>query len=192
MRLEELFDACCWYAIHTKPNQENRASGNLKAWGVETFAPRLRRPHFNQSVAGAVYSVEPLFRSYIFARFDAEKMMHKIRLTRGVRSVVNCGGQPTPIDDEIIHLIQSRIEDGFVRMGEDLKSGDNVVIKDGPMQGFSGIFEWNLKDSDRVMILLTTISFQAHMVVEREQLKKVSNEITGRPASPQRQRGLVI
>ncbi len=191
MRLEELFDVRCWYAIHTKPNQENRASENLSAWGVETFAPRLRKPNFGQSGASVVHTVEPLFRSYIFARFDAGKMTHKVRLTRGVRNVVSCGGEPTRIDDEIIHLIQSRVEDGFVRMGEDLKCGDNVVIKDGPLQGLSGIFEWNLKDADRVMILLTTISFQAHMVVEKERLKKVSNEITGRLPSPSVRRGFV-
>lgn len=180
MRMEELFDFSSWYAIHTKPKQENRASENLRAWGVETFVPRLRRPNFSRSVAGMVYSIEPLFRSYIFARFSAGKMLHKVRLTRGVHSVVSCDGEPTRIDDEIIRLIQSRVEDGFVRMGEDLKSGDNVVIKEGPLQGFSGIFEWNLKDSDRVMILLTTISFQGHVVVERARLKKVSNQISGR------------
>jgi transcriptional antiterminator RfaH len=192
MRLEEVLDVY-WYAIHTKPNQENRASDNLRAWGVETFAPRLRKPHFNQSVAGTIHSVEPLFRGYIFARFSAERMMHKVRLTRGVHSVVSCGAEPTRIDDEIISLIQSRVEEGFVRMGEDLKSGDTVVIRDGPLQGFSGIFEWDLKDSDRVMILLTTISFQAHMVVERERLKKVGSEISGRLSPPTRaQRGFVV
>lgn len=172
--MEELFDVPCWYAIHTKPKQENRASENLRAWGLETFAPRLRRARSRRFAAGAVYTVEPLFRSYIFARFGVRKMLHPIRLTRGVHSVVSCGGEPTRIDDEIIRLIRSRAEDGFVRMGEDLKSGDNVVIRDGPLQGLSGIFEWNLKDSDRVMILLTAISFQGHMVVERERLKKVS------------------
>jgi hypothetical protein len=55
-----------------------------------------------------------------------------------------------------------------------LKEGDNVTINDGNLQGISGIFEWKLKASDRVMILLTTTNYQGHLMVERELLQKVS------------------
>jgi hypothetical protein len=37
-----------------------------------------------------------------------------------------------------------------------------------------GIFEHDLKDSDRVVILLTAISYQGRIVLEKELLAKVS------------------
>ena len=75
---EEALDITCWYAIHTKPNQEERASQNLIAWGVETFLPLLRKRSFEEHVARAVYRIEPLFRSYIFARCNASNMLYKV------------------------------------------------------------------------------------------------------------------
>ena len=39
-------DAIRWYAIHTKAKQDLRASRNLEAWGVETFAPRIEQRRY--------------------------------------------------------------------------------------------------------------------------------------------------
>lgn len=163
-----------WYAIHTKPNQEDRASQNLIAWGVETFAPLLRKRCFGKHVARAAYRIEPLFRSYIFARFNAANMLHKVRFTRGVHSVVSCSGVPTPVDDDIISLIQSRAEDDFVRLDDDLKHGDKVVISGGQFKGLSGIFDRRASKSERVTLLLRTITYQAYVEVESALVKKAS------------------
>lgn len=174
MQREEALDNTRWYAIRTKPNQEDRACQNLIAWGVETFAPLLRKRCFGEYVASAVYRIEPLFRSYIFARFNAGNMLHKVRFTRGVHSVVSCSGVPTPIDDEIITLIQSRAEDGFVRLDDDLKHGDKVVISGGQFKGLSGIFDRRASKSERVMLLLRTITYQACVEVESALVRKAS------------------
>lgn len=174
MQREEVLDNTRWYAIRTRPNQENRAGENLIAWGVETFVPRLRKRCFGEYVARAVYRIEPLFRSYIFARFKAGDMLHKVRFTRGVHSVVSCGGVPTPIDDEIITLIQSRAEDGFVRLDDDLKHGDKVVISGGQFKGLSGIFDRRASNSERVLLLLRTVAYQACVEVESTLVRKAS------------------
>ena len=171
---EEALNNTRWYAIHTKPNQEDRVSQNLIAWGVETFAPLLRKRCFGKQVARAVYRIEPLFRSYIFARFNAANMLHKVRFTRGVHSVVSCSGIPTPVDDDIISLIQSRAEDGFVRLDDDLKHGDKVVISGGQFKGLSGIFDRKASKSERVMLLLRTITYQAYVEVESALVIKAS------------------
>lgn len=173
MRCEIAIDQLCWYAIHTHPNQEDRTDSNLRAWGVETFNPKLKVRRFDQT-GRPVQVTKSLFPQYIFARFNAN-CLGKVNFTRGVRRVVSFGDRPVPIDEQVIDLVRSKVgEDGFVKIGEDLKAGDNVVVKDGPLQGFSGIFGRKLKASDRIRIMLTTISYQGHMVVEREQLKKVS------------------
>ena len=167
--------AARWYAIHTKPKQEGRADGNLRAWGVETFTPRIGECRYT-SAGHVKKELKPLFPQYIFARFDAKHMLHQVCFTRGINSVVRFGGEhPTPIDNEIIAIIRSRAgADGLIDLSEKFKAGDRLVIKEGPLKNFVGIFERNVKDSDRVMILLNTLKYQAHLSLERKLVKKIS------------------
>ena len=157
-----------WYAVQTKPREEDRADYNLRAWGVETLAPRIRerrlRPFSNQPG----YAIKPLFPRYIFARFNADEQLHKICYTRGVYSVVFCGDRPAQVDDETVRTIQARIgTDGFVSLSEELKPGAPVTIKDGTFRGMNGLFVRELSGSDRVSILLTNLTYQAHITVDR-------------------------
>jgi transcription antitermination factor NusG len=70
----------------------------------------------------------------MFARFDAGRMLRKVWFTRGVSKVIGFGDGPSPVEDEIIELIKSRVgKEGFVEFNEDLKRGDKVVIRDGPL-----------------------------------------------------------
>jgi transcriptional antiterminator RfaH len=158
-----------WYVIYTKPNEEDRADSNLAAWGLETFSPRIRKKQLNEFTGKPTYFARPLFPRYIFARFDAEKFLHKVSNSRGVQRVLSINYAPVPVDDEIVALIHSKVvEDGFVRLDEPFKRGDEVRIKDGSFKGIDGIFDRTLKDKNRVMIFLTAINFQGSVVVERD------------------------
>jgi transcription elongation factor/antiterminator RfaH len=162
-----------WYAIHTHPKQEDRADENLQAWHVETFAPKLRARRANPYARTPTYYTKHLFPRYIFARFKTDEFLHKVRYTRGVESVVGIGTNPSPIDDQVISLIKSHSDDqSVIQINDGLKVGSEVVISDGPLRGFTGIFERSMKDSDRVMILLNTVSYQSHIVIERELIRE--------------------
>ena len=172
---ETLTDNLHWYALHTHPKQELRADENLRSWNVETFTPKLRTRRSNPSGRTAIHFTKPLFPRYIFARFRATEYLHKVRFTRGVASVVSIGNVPTPIDDQVIEIIKSQSDaDSIVTLNDGLKVGSEVVICEGPLKGLTGIFERNMKDSDRVMILLNTVSFQSHIVLERQVLRQKS------------------
>ena len=173
--VENTTDAARWYALQTHALQEDRAAENLNAWGVETFAPKYKERRSNAFTGRPVYFTRSLFPRYMFARFDAGRMLRKVWFTRGVAQVVGFGDGPSPVDDEIIELIKSRVgDDGFVQFDEELKRGDKVVIRDGPLTNLVGVFESDLEDGDRVMMLLTAISYQCHFTIERELLKKIS------------------
>jgi MbtH protein len=117
---------------------------------------------------------KPLFPSYIFAKFIANDLYQKVRYTRGIRRLISFGDSPTVVDEEIIAMIQSRIsKDGFVRIDEDIKPGDKVVIKDGPFRTFTGVFEREMSSTDRVRVLLLAVSYQAHIEIERDMVKKI-------------------
>jgi transcriptional antiterminator RfaH len=129
----------------------------------------------NEFTGALTYLTKPLFPGYMFARFNARKQLAKISFTRGVHHVVSFGGEPTPVEDEIIAIISERIdENGFVKIGDELKQGDKVVIKAGPLKDFEGVFERELNDSERISVLLTTINYQGRVVVNRDLLERAS------------------
>ena len=169
------FSGLHWYAIHTKRSEEDRADGNLRAWGVETFAPKIRESSLNQFTNRPAFVNKPLFPGYIFARFDLNVSLHQINSTRGIQSVLGYGDGPSPVDDRIIDMIRSRTnQGGFVQLDEDLVPGRQLTIRDGPLKGLVGVLEREMKDTERVMLLLTCVNYQGHFVIERENLRRAS------------------
>lgn len=176
MSFATAIDHPCWYVVHTHPKQENRAESNLRAWNVETFFPKIRDTRFNEFSSKPAYVIKPLFPGYLFARFVMGNLLHKIRYTRGVHSVVCVGDTPASIDDAAIEIIAAQIDgEGFVKLGDELKPGTKVLIQAGPFKGFTGIFEREAKDTDRIKILLDSVCYQAHVEIERRLVKSVTN-----------------
>jgi transcription elongation factor/antiterminator RfaH len=165
-----------WYVVHTHSRQEDRAAGNISSYNVETFAPRFRQVRYNEFNGRPTYLLKPLFPSYIFARFRIEESFHKIRYTRGVHSLISFNDSPAKVDDDIIAILRSRVkDDGLVKMNDDLKPGDEVVIQEGLFKNFTGIFEHEIGDADRVRILLETVNYQIHAVVTSQAVKKLNS-----------------
>jgi transcriptional antiterminator RfaH len=159
--------SAAWYALATKPRQEDRAVENLEAWKIPTLAPKLD--------ARAGDRRKLLFPGYIFACFDIATKAQKIRFTRGVSYIVGFGGRPAEVADEIITAISFRIgKNGSVALDGNFQAGDPIVITSGPLQNFQGVFEQELSDSERVRILLTTVAYTARIEISKYDLKKQS------------------
>lgn len=174
MSVEGISDALSWYVIRTGPKQEERAIRNLNAWLVEAFVPKVRLPRLNSFTGITSYVPGPMFPRYAFARFDANRLLHRVCYTRGVQSVVSFGGVAAQLDDLIIDLMRSRIgDDGFVQIGADFKVGERVRVKGGPLANFVGVFDHKIDSRDRVEILLTAVSYQGRIVVEKEFVEKI-------------------
>ena len=173
--LENAGDQPTWFVVCTNAKQEDRAYNNLHAWGVECFNPKIKAYRRNQFTGVATQMPKPLFPRYIFARFSISRSLHKISFTRGVQRVVSSDDKPTPIDDEVIALLQARVDnDGFLRVGEPLKPGDKVRVKDGPWKALVGVVEREHKSNERIMILLDSLKFQSRLTIERDWVEKIS------------------
>ena len=173
MNLESWADNRQWYVVHTHLKQEERANENLKSWGVETLHAKLKTRRYNEFTGAPTNLTQPLFPRYLFAKFNAREQLPKIRFTRGVNNVVCFGENPAPVDEDIIDIIRARIdENGFVKENDELKPGDKVVISAGPLRSLIGIFEREIKGSDRISILLTAIEFQGRLVVEKDLVQR--------------------
>lgn len=185
MSVESGQDTSRWYVVHTNPKQEERADSNLRAWGVETLHPKLQTCRFNEFTGAPTVTTRSLFPRYIFAKFNARKQLGKISFTRGVHNVVCFGGQPISVDEDIIQIVKDRIDQtGFVKLGDELKQGDRVVVKAGPLREFEGIFERKLKDNERISVLLTTISYQGRLVINKNLIEKVTAHASPQAAKP--------
>jgi transcriptional antiterminator RfaH len=164
-----------WYAIYTKAKEEERAGSNLRAWGVKTFLPRIREFRFNEHSGRPTSFLKHLFPRYIFARFDAGSLLHKVNFTRGVCKVVSFGNGPSPVDEILIDTIKSQISaEGFVRSDDKFNDGDSVMVKAGLFRSLEGTVERDLKDCDRLVILLSSVSYQGRLMIEKALVKKVA------------------
>jgi transcriptional antiterminator RfaH len=167
-------DAQRWYVIHTLPKQEDRAERNLRAWDIETFNPLVKEPRLNRYSGRRFYVAKSLFPRYIFARFVASGLLNKICFTRGVHSILTYGKSPAFVEDEIVASIQARIgEDGFVMLEDELKPGDEVMIRDGLLKSFSGVFLRNIKNTERVEILLASVSYHGRVLIDKDSVEKI-------------------
>jgi len=156
-----------WYAVNTKPRQEKVAEANLRQLGVETFCPQLKREKWIRRKWQTV--VGPLFPGYLFARFDAKTQLRAVKYARGVRRIVGFGPAPVRVDEGIIESIRSRIRNGYVTVqpSAPLAPGQAVRIHGGPLEGLRAVFEREMSDRQRVVLLLQALSYQARVVVAR-------------------------
>lgn len=156
-----------WYAVNTKPHQEDLAELTLQRLGVETFCPQLKQ---NKAIGQRRLTVtDPLFPGYLFARFDLDTHYRAVNYARGVRKVVSFGPDPAIVDADMIETIKSRLEDGYVTVQRPLFTpGQAVRIQEGPLEGLEAIFVQEMSDQQRVVLLLQALSYQARVVVDLE------------------------
>ena len=177
--IENSMDIPCWYVIHTNVRQEDRADRNLRSQHIETLNPKIMERRSNPYTGKASFLASPLFPRYIFAKFRAGLMLQKVYFTRGIHSVVSFGDGPTPVDEEIIDTITDHMSpDGFIRIVNELQKGDRVVIEDGSFKNFEGIFESEVKQTDRIVVLLNAVRYQSRIQIGKDQVKKFDESRT--------------
>lgn len=161
-----------WFAIHTKPHQEQLAAARLRQLDLEVFLPRLRQDQFVCGVPRLV--TKPLFPGYLFARYCPLVSGEAVRYVPGVLRVVGSSKSLIPLEPEIIASIRERIQsDGFVRLQPPkFRPGEKVRIEHGPFAGWMAEVEHEWDDGRRVAILLGVLQ-QARLVIDRHWIESV-------------------
>jgi transcriptional antiterminator RfaH len=160
-----------WFAIQAHPCAEAAAEFSLRSLSIETLLPVVRRPVRHATRATRLV-VRALFPGYLFARFSAADSLRAVIYSRGVVRVLGAGDRPIPVEEAIIQSIRTRIgANGCVELIEHgLGVNDRVRITSGPLAGWSGVFERELSDSQRVVILIEALQ-QVRVVVARDLLE---------------------
>jgi len=158
-----------WYAVRTKPNQERQAELSVQRLGVETFYPQMKQRRVirrrEQMIIGS------LFPGYLFARLNMAVHYRAAKYARGVLDLVAFGSIPAIVDEEIIEGIRARLQDGCLAVpAVSFTPGAVVRIHAGHLQGLEAVFEREMSDHERVVLLLRTLTYQARVVLPVEQV----------------------
>jgi transcription antitermination factor NusG len=143
-----------WYVIHSHPNKEDLLWQQLLAREIEVFYPRIQANPVNPRAR----KIKPYFPGYLFVCTDLEQLgLSTIQWMPYATGLVMFGGEPSALPENIVQVIQQRVDEINAAGGEvldALKPGDRVIIQDGPFEGYEGIFDVRLSGKERVRVLL--------------------------------------
>ena len=160
-----------WFVLHLRVGAEAAAEARMRELSIETFHPLVSRK-IRHARRTSEEVKRPLFPGYLFARFCPALSLRAVNGVHGVFRVLGNPDGPQPLDVRVIQSIRERIgQDGCVELGvRPLGPGDAVRVVEGPLWGWSGVFERELSDMVRVTILIETLQQQCRVVVRREAL----------------------
>lgn len=159
-----------WYLVHTKPRQEDIALANLERQGYECYLPQMRIERIRRRKAEV--ATEPMFPRYLFVRLDSSdqgKSWSPIRSTLGVSQLVHFGARAAKVDDTLVDLLRQR--ERAMPTEAMFKSGDSVVIADGPFAGIEAIYQ-TTEAERRAFILLEILAKPVSMHIDAARLRK--------------------
>ena len=154
-----------WYCLRAKPRQESLAARQLRAFGVEVFAPRIRFRRARST--GVAWVNEALFPGYLFANFDYKTEHRHIASAQGVASIVKFGGDPSIVDEQLIHNLRQSLSEGeMIEVAADIAAGDEVSIVQGPFAGVKALVTRLLPSRERVAILFQLLGEEREVEVD--------------------------
>ena len=166
------FANLAWYAIKVKPQHESVVYQALNYTSIEAFHPTCKA---KRKWSDRVKIIdEPLFTGYVFGRFIFENRVSILRIP-GVASIVGFSGQPAPIPEEEIAVIQRITASGLaVKPFPFLKVGQTVRIERGPLAGVEGILTAE-KDEWRMVVGIQMLQRAVSVTIDKDDMTVVSS-----------------
>jgi transcription elongation factor/antiterminator RfaH len=165
-----------WYVMHSKPQKEAWLRERLRIQRIEVYLPMLRVQPGNSRAR----KEQPCFPGYLFVHVDLEDIsISELRWMPGSIGLICYGGEPASVADGLVRAIQKHVDeanDSVTSYVDRLKSGDPVVISDGPFATYKAMFDRHLSGHDRVQVLLELLQGQ-----------KIRLELSGRQLQPVKQ-----
>jgi len=142
-----------WYVIYTKPSSEDTAKDHLERKGIHVFLPKIRECNYSSKRKDLI--VKPLFPNYFFARMAYPDDYYKVIWAKGVRRIVGNGREPIPLDDSVVDFFKNQTEgNGFIQPSPQLRIGNTVRVKNGPLEGLIGIIDGSIDGKGRIKVLI--------------------------------------
>ena len=164
-----------WYIVHTYSGYENKVKANIEKSvenrGIEHLILDVEVPL--EDVVEEKNGVEKIVKRKVFPGYVIIRMImndeswYVVRNTRGVTGFVGPGSKPVPLPDSEVEKL------GFtqIRMDDmDISAGDTVSIKQGPLEGFSGVVESVDKATRKLLVKVSMFGRETPVEVEYNQV----------------------
>ena len=165
-----------WFAVYTKPRQEQIALFNLEGQSFECFLPMAEAN--GQCRSARIKALhEPLFPRYLFLKAAPEaQSLATVRSTRGVVGLVRAGFELIKIHGSVIAALKTRMHPatGLIRIDSiGLNNGDRVRVSDGPFATLEGVFKEH-RGRTRSLLLLEILGRETAVEVDARLLQRAS------------------
>ena len=165
-----------WFAVYTKPRQEQVALLNLERQAFECYLPMAADPYQRRS-AGNKTRHEPLFPRYLFLNGDPQRQsLAAVRSTRGVVGLVRAGFELIKIPASIIAGLKDRMHPATGMIPLDsigLNKGDKVRVFDGPFAALEGVFKEH-RGRTRSLLLLEILGRETAVEIDARLLQRLN------------------
>lgn len=162
-----------WYAVHTRSRFEQKVYTGIDGKSIEVFLPRIQVMSRRRDRRKKI--LVPLIPGYVFVntKLDYEEHLNILK-TIGVVRMIGFEGKPVPVNDEEIASL--RILDGTDRTVQNrdfIKSGDRVVIMEGPLKGLTGFYLHHKGQSKKVVVSVELLHRSLEVEIEDWALEKI-------------------
>ena len=162
-----------WYVVHTKPLREVMVSGLLEdQLNLTVYLPEVIETRRNKKRR------VPLFPGYVFVQVSLPQApAQAINSTPGVIRLVSFGGLPKPLPAREIEMLRKHLDELNAQGGLPLHSfrpGDEIRLRDGPLQGLGAIFLGPMTPSQRVRVLLDFLGTEREAEVALDSIERVA------------------
>ena len=164
-----------WYIVHTYSGYENKVKANIEKSvenrGIEHLILNVEVPL--EDVIEDKDGAEKVVKRKVFPGYVMIKMVmndeswYVVRNTRGVTGFVGPGSKPVPMPDEEVEKLgftQVRMDDMKVSVG------DQVTIKQGPLEGFNGTVSSVDKQTRKITVTVSMFGRETPVEVDYNQI----------------------
>lgn len=170
-----------WYVIHTYSGYEDQVSDSLKqraeSMGMKDYVFSVIVPTEKQVEIknGKRKTVEKkIFPGYVLVEMIVtDDSWYVVRNTPNVTGFIGFGVKPTPMSDEEIQRILSRMTDEEPKYKIEFRIDDLVSITDGPLKGFEGKVTEIDEEKGKIKVMVNMFGRETPANIDFLQARKV-------------------
>ncbi len=169
-----------WYVLHTYSGYEDNVARNLRqrieSMSMEdkifqVIVPREKKIKVKNGKRKTIE--ERLFPGYVIVQMTVtEDSWYVVRNTPNVTGFVGSGVTPTPVSQEEIDRLLSRMGEDEPKYKIDVTEGDSVRITDGPFKEFEGKISEVNEAKGTVKVLVNVFGRETPVELDFLQIKK--------------------
>lgn len=166
-----------WYVAHTYSGYENKVKANIYATVEnrnmsdlihEVYVPMQEVEEFKNGKRKV--NQKKIFPGYVLVKMlMTDESWYVVRNTRGVTGFVGPASKPVPLTKS--ELRNMGIREKMPKI--DLEIGDRVEVKDGPLQGFSGVVEEINQEKHKIKVNISMFGRETPAELELKQITKI-------------------